>query len=232
VDIVEDVEQLRVRRYDFSPPATYPTETQVDEYIHFLLTSGLLTLLSQVKSIPDYVTGVEVGMDTNTRKNRSGACAIKALRPAVERALEKLPDIDSKAEATCAFLTERTCILPKAYKRKKWDWAFWKRDEPRRFVVVEVNHYGGPGSKPESIAAEYRARQLALNAAGIGFIWVTDGKGWLKMRGALGEIFEGIDFLTNIRLAREGQFEWALRYLLLTDPVNHEELATSLYTSR
>jgi type II restriction enzyme len=225
ISLAEDLNQGLVNTYDFSASQAQLTDAQVETYVEFLLKSGILFLLEQIKSVFDYVAGVEVGLDSNARKNRSGKCAIEALRPTVEEVLRRLPQIDSKAEATYAFLAAQGCVLPSGITRKKWDWAFWTRKAPRRFVVLEVNHYGSTGSKPESIAAEYAARQQILNKEGIGFIWVTDGCGWLKMRSALREAFDRVDYLINIRLAKDGQLEWALRRLLLTGVKGRKELA-------
>jgi type II restriction enzyme len=224
IPLVEDLSRGLVKSYDFSVPGAALTEAQVEAYVEFLLKSGVLFLLEQIKSVFDYVTGVEVGLDSNARKNRSGKCAIEALRPAVNEVLRRLPQIDSQPEATYAFLAKHGCILT-GFPRKKWDWAFWTRNAPRRFAVVEVNHYGTCGSKPEAIVAEYAARQQILNKAGVGFIWVTDGGGWLKMRGALREAFDRVDYLVNIRLANEGQLEWALRRLLLAGIKGQKEFA-------
>lgn len=225
IPLAEDLSRGLIKSYDFSIRGATLTDAEVETYVEFLLKSGVLFLLEQIKSVFDYVTGVEVGLDSNARKNRSGKCAIEALRPAVEQALNRLPQIESKAEATYAFLAVQGCILPERVKGKKWDWAFWTLKAPRRFAVVEVNHYGSTGSKPESIAAEYIARQQLLKEAGIGFIWVTDGRGWLKMTRALRESFDGVEHLINIRLAKEGELEWALRRLLLTEIKGQKEFA-------
>lgn len=46
----------------------------VDEYIMFMRKTGLFTLISErlINNLVDYVTGVEVGLDSNGRKNRGG----------------------------------------------------------------------------------------------------------------------------------------------------------------
>lgn len=225
ISLAEDLNLGVVKSYDFSIAKLPLTDAQVEGYVEFLLKSGILFLLEQIKSVFDYATGVEVGLDSNARKNRSGKCAIEALRPTVEQTLKKFPQIEVRAEATYAFLASQGCVLPGGFTRKKWDWAFWTSKPPRRFAVIEVNHYGSTGSKPESIAAEYFARQQILNKAGIGFIWVTDGYGWLKMRAALREAFDRIDYLVNIRLAKEGQLEWALRRLLKVTIKGQKEFA-------
>lgn len=46
----------------------------IDEYIMFMRKTGLFSLISEhlINNLVDYVTGVEVGLDSNGRKNRGG----------------------------------------------------------------------------------------------------------------------------------------------------------------
>jgi len=50
------------------------TEVEINEIIEFVKETGLLELFKNrtIKSIPDYVIGVELGLDSNGRKNRGG----------------------------------------------------------------------------------------------------------------------------------------------------------------
>lgn len=210
VQLMEEQGETRVTSYDFPNNLQKLSDAEIEHYIHFLCTSRILELLEHIKSIPDYVTGVEVGMDTNGRKNRGGECGVKAIRPYVEEALVKLPFLRAKEEATFDFLAAQCCALPEGFRNERWDWAFWTEDKSRRFVVMEVNHYGSGSSKLKAIARDYTGRQKTLEAAGVGFIWVTDGRGWLKSHRALREAFDAIKHLINIRLAKDGQLEWAL----------------------
>ena len=55
--------------YDFSAQ-----EDDANKYFNFLDKTGLVNLFKKdgVKNLVDYVTGVEVGLDSNGRKNRGG----------------------------------------------------------------------------------------------------------------------------------------------------------------
>ena len=46
----------------------------IDEYSKFMRNTGLFDLLENhiINNLVDYIMGVEVGMDTNGRKNRTG----------------------------------------------------------------------------------------------------------------------------------------------------------------
>lgn len=217
ISVMEDVSELRVTTYEFQPLATKFAEAEAERYTHFLLESGLLELLGQINSVPDYVTGVEVGMDSNGRKNRSGQCAIKALIPTVSSVQHSIKGLFVKPEANYNFLASKGCCLPSKFKRKTWDWAFWSEGASRQFAVMEVNHYGGVGSKPTTIVAEYIERQQILEGSGVQFIWVTDGFGWLEMEKNLRDAFDDVRHLINIRLAADGYLEWVLRRSLFPE---------------
>lgn len=217
VSVMEDVSELRVVTYEFQPLSARFVEAEAERYTHFLLESGLLELLSHINSVPDYVTGVEVGMDSNGRKNRSGKCAIKALNPTILSAQSNIKGLCAKSEANYAFLASKGCHLPHKFKRKTWDWAFWSDAHPRHYAVMEVNHYGGAGSKPTAIVAEYIERQQILEGSGVQFLWVTDGFGWLDMEENLHDAFNSVRHLINIRLAADGYLEWVLRRSLFPD---------------
>lgn len=69
ISLLANPNNFDVKRFDFSKPM--PAE----DGVLFLKESGFLDLISDrsIKSIPDYFIGVEVGLDSNGRKNRSGA---------------------------------------------------------------------------------------------------------------------------------------------------------------
>ena len=52
----------------------YCQNYSVDEYVNFMDKTGLFDLLSNhiISDLLDYVKGVEVGLDSNARKNRTG----------------------------------------------------------------------------------------------------------------------------------------------------------------
>jgi len=225
VQLIDEESDSQVLTYSFPKHPKRLTEEEIEYYVRFLCDSRILTLLERIESVPDYVTGVEVGMDTNGRKNRGGECGVKAIRPFIEDSLKKFPFLQSKEEATFDFLASQGCILPEAFRSERWDWAFWVKDDPQRFVVMEVNHYGGGGSKLKAIARDYTTRHKTLANAGIGFIWVTDGLGWRKSKNALRDAFGTITYLVNVRLAKDGMLEWALRRQLLTGIKGQKEFA-------
>ena len=124
ISILENVATAHVEIYDFTPKDKLCDE-EIERYTRFIGESGLLHLLSNIKSVPDYVTGVEVGRDTNGRKNRSGATAVRVLQPHLKRAVENCNEVEFWEERNYAWLIAQGCPLPPNMKNLKWDGAFY-----------------------------------------------------------------------------------------------------------
>ena len=217
VSILESTAPLRSSLFSFVPLGAEHAEGEARRYAKFLVSCGLIELLRRIRSVPDYATGVEVGMDSNGRKNRSGECASKVVRPLLEDAA-RAAEAFLKPEATYDYLCQAGFCLPPSMARIKWDWALYTNHDKPRLLVVELNHYGTSGSKPEKTALEYMERQAVLDAAGIGYIWITDGLGWLKMKPTLRKAFDGVTNLCTIQMASEGFLHWNACCMLCADP--------------
>lgn len=217
LSVLEDAVTATVRHWNFASKV-HLSEEEIDDYIAFLGDMKLFDLLANIKSVPDYATGIEVGLDSNGRKNRSGNLAVKALAPHIKSSLESLRtnwqlNVEFQSERDWKWLRERNCVLSSGHERLKWDGVFYCA-RTDKFVLLEVNHYGTTGSKPTAIAHEYIARERELNALGIGFLWVTDGLAWNAMHHALRLAFNELRFVSTIQLARDGLLEWALHSML------------------
>ena len=72
---------------------------------------------------------------------------------------------------------------------------------------MEVNFYGGGGSKLKATAGEYQKLHELLNVPNIKFVWITDGDGWLTARSPLEEAYAKIDFIWNLSWLNRGYLE-------------------------
>jgi type II restriction enzyme len=73
-----------------------------------------------------------------------------------------------------------------------------------QLYFIEVNFYGGGGSKLKSTASEYAGMYKYWKDQGINFIWVTDGAGWQSTLKPLREYFDKAEFLLNLELLKQG----------------------------
>lgn len=180
----------------------------IDEYVTFMDKSGLFDLLQNhiIHSLVDYVMGVEVGMDTNGRKNRSG----DAMEDLVESylikcALEKdityykemyLSEIESKWNIDLSSISN----LGKTEKR--FDFVVKTKN---KIFAIETNFYSGGGSKLNETARSYKTLALeAKDIKGFKFVWFTDGIGWLSARHNLEETFDVLDDIYCISELEQG----------------------------
>jgi type II restriction enzyme len=179
------------------------SEQEISDIIEFTQQTGLLELFKNriIKSIPDYVIGVEVGLDSNGRKNRGGTTMetiVEALLQQVcqEQGLLLMPQATSpKIRSEWGIHVE----LDKSSRR--FDFAVRSENV---LYLIETNFYGGGGSKLKATAGEYRALFDFISSQGHKFIWITDGLGWKSTLRPLEETFNHIDYTLNLKMASTG----------------------------
>jgi len=164
----------------------------VIDYIH---GTGLDEVLQnkQIKNLVDYVFGVETGLDTNARKNRSGHLMETKVASIFEKAgLEYRKEVYSTEYPELAVLGE---------DKKRFDFVI---ETPLCNYLIEVNFYSGGGSKLNEIARAYSELSPKINAVdGFEFVWITDGKGWKSARNKLEEAFYTIPKIYNLTTISE-----------------------------
>ncbi len=131
----------------------------------------------------DYLQGVEVGLDTNARKNRSGLFLEKMVIEVIIDLIARKPDIKWLEQKNFKYLeTEFGISIPPPLRNRKFDHVVIRKGKATN---IEVNFYGGTGSKPGEIVSSYINRGEVLSAAGWKFVWLTDGEGWKSMQNPL-----------------------------------------------
>lgn len=181
----------------------------VDQYALFMKNSGLFELLQNhiINNLIDYVLGVEVGMDTNGRKNRTG----DAMEDLVESYLIKAGLVKgetyfkelNKSDVERMFHLDLSGISNQDKAEKRFDFVF--KGPLGDVYACECNFYSGGGSKLNETARSYKT--LALEAQGISrftFVWFTDGLGWNSARHNLEETFDVLDTVYNIKDLEDG----------------------------
>lgn len=180
-------------RYDFNGPTQ-----SVEQYKYFMRKTGLFEMLENhiIGSLYDYVTGVEVGLGSNGRKNRGG----HQMENLVEGFLKKsgveyykemyLDEIERKWDI------DLSPISAEGTSAKRWDFVVKTSDT---VFVIETNFYTSGGSKLNETARSYKMiAEEADTVSDFKFVWITDGGGWLSARRNLEETFNVLDTLYNI----------------------------------
>lgn len=136
----------------------------------------------------DYVFGVETGLDTNARKNRSGHLMEGQVASILNNA-----GINYRQEV---YSTEYPALSVLGEDNKRFDFVV---ETNRCQYLIEVNFYSGGGSKLNEVARAYSELSLKINAVdGFEFVWITDGKGWNSAKNKLEEAFYTIPNIYNL----------------------------------
>jgi len=187
--------------------ATEYTDKEIDKIVYFAEKCGLLKILSDksIKNLVDYCIGVEVGLNTNARKNRSGIVMENLIEIYVKAICDKYK-YSYIANATAAKIKAEFCRdVPADKSDRHFDFAINTGDN---IYLIEVNYYSGGGSKLKSVAGEFKSLfELVKGEPNIGFIWVSDGLGWRTAKRPLLETFNAIDYVMNIKMIENGLLE-------------------------
>lgn len=188
--------------YDMSPAG----EITAEKAVEFLDKSGFLQQLKskRIKSLVDYVFGVEVGLDSNGRKNRGGT-AMEDIVEYFVADLCKLYHYEYMTQASAPKIKQRWEKHVTVDKStRKIDFAI---HTPQKLVLIETNFYSGGGSKLKSTAGEYKTLYQCLKKDGHVFVWITDGAGWRTTQRPLRETFDETDYILNLHMLEKGILE-------------------------
>jgi type II restriction enzyme len=182
------------------------TSEEISDYVDFAKKGGLLQLFHYIRNFYDYVFGVEVGLDTNARKNRSGEAMETLLTPL-------LKIIAAETKSKLLFQKEFNSVqlfggkIPKELANRKSDFILYLGNH---FVNIETNYFSGAGSKPEEIVDSYINRRNELVKNNWSFIWITDGGVWRSSGNQILKAFNYLDYVFNIQFCRKGLLKEAL----------------------
>ncbi len=165
--------------------------TSVDGVMEFLDGTGLTEIFQskRINDLVDYVFGIETGLDTNARKNRSG----HVMEDRVAKILEQ-NGIDYRQEVYSSEWPEITKVL--GDDEIRFDFVI---DTDNKTYLMEVNFYSGGGSKLNEVARSYSDIAPKINSvSGFEFVWITDGIGWKSAKNKLQEAYNIIPSIYNL----------------------------------
>jgi type II restriction enzyme len=165
--------------------------SSVDGIIEFLEGTGLDKVFknTEVNNLVDYVFGVETGLDTNARKNRSGKITEKLIAEIFNNY-----GIPFKQQVSSKIFPKIDKVL--GADKKVFDFVI---EGSKETFLIEVNFYSGGGSKLNETARSYTEIGPKINSIkGYRFVWITDGEGWKSAKNKLQEAFMTIPDVYNL----------------------------------
>lgn len=184
----------------------------IEQYTLFMRNSGLFDLLQNhiINNLVDYVLGIEVGMDTNGRKNRTG----HVMEDLVESYLIKAGLVKGKtyfkemyaSDVEKKFGLDLSALSNDGKAEKRFDFVFV--GALGTVFACECNFYSGGGSKLNETARSYKTiTEEAKSISGFQFVWFTDGIGWNSARHNLEETFDVLSNLYNLKDLENGALD-------------------------
>lgn len=187
---VRKSDRKKVLNKDLKPQLLEDYLKTYEDICEYIDDTGLAKVFQsqKVTNLVDYVFGVEVGLDTNARKNRGGQNMENAVARLFRNAgicfqkevnSTNFPDIESLGEDL-----------------KRFDFVIKTKE---RTYLIEVNYYNSGGSKLNEVARSYSDVAPKINQyPNYEFVWITDGQGWLSAKNKLEEAFSIIPCVYNL----------------------------------
>lgn len=185
----------------------------IDLLLKLMNKTGLFDLFKnkKIKNVVDYVLGIEVGLDTNARKNRTGT----AMETIVENYIKRIPGIDYLVQPTTKMIKDKwnintidslVFVDEEEKNNKKFDFAI--KTNTNKLLLIETNFYNTSGSKLNETARSYTKLASYIDKINnVEFIWITDGKGWLSTKNNLHEAYQNIKHLYTLLDLENGILE-------------------------
>ena len=207
IPVLLAVRQQEIKAMDVGGAFTYEfgeMNQTVEQYSYFMRETGLFKLLEShiINNLVDYVTGVEVGLDSNGRKNRGGHLMEDVVESFIKEL--KLPyykemyayDVEAK------WMLDLSTIINQGKASKRFDFVI---EAAKQIYVIETNFYASGGSKLNETARSYKLlAQEFKSIDGITFVWITDGLGWKSAKRNLQETFDVLEDIYNLNDLENG----------------------------
>ncbi|MCK9467433.1 MAG: type II restriction endonuclease [Candidatus Absconditabacterales bacterium] len=152
------------------------TKDGEDNLLKFFDESGLKKVFENknISDLNDYVFGIETGLDSNARKNRSGTL-MESLVGSFIKDFCQSKSFQYKDQATAKRMIDNRGIKVESDKSdRRFDFAIYNG---KKVFLIETNFYGGGGSKLKAVAGEFSNLYNFLGNQQIPLIWITDGAG-------------------------------------------------------
>jgi type II restriction enzyme len=203
-DVLKNLDEGELINIDLSQNLD---DKSIVKLVDFAKNSGIEDLFQIIKVLSDYIYGVEVGLDSNARKNRSGTFMESVIADELDKIQSTIDNLIIFPKSTFSKLEEHGVKIPNGLKDRTPDFSI-KKDNT--LFSIEVNFYSGQGSKPQEIVDSYINRQRELKKSNWNFIWITDGSGWRGGQNQILKGFHNIDYVMNINFVKKGFLAYIL----------------------
>ena len=193
LDILIAVRQQKKTKVLNSSGAVVPLDshfTSPEGIYTYLTATGLAEVFQNkdIRNLVDYVFGIEVGLDSNARKYRSG--------DNMSIAIAHILIANTIPYETEVSIIQFPHIIGWGKDIKRFDFVI---QTTRKTYLIEANFYNSSGSKPNEVSRAYKELAAKINSyPDYEFIWITDGQGWQSAKNKLEEAYNSIPGVYNL----------------------------------
>lgn len=190
-----------------------PDLNQLDRYLTFMQQTGLFNFMANISEpLANFVYGIEIGLDTNARKNRSGFQNEAILAQTLNAIKHDNPNLEVATQITGATVKKQWHIeVPEPIDKKRvggriYDGAIFNKITGK-VTIIETNFYNSNGSKLKAVAGEFSNVFEYINSHNskqVNFVWISDGCGWDQSKNPLREAFDIIPNIFNLQMVQKG----------------------------
>ncbi|KZU04306.1 DpnII family type II restriction endonuclease [Lactiplantibacillus plantarum] len=219
-----DVQGSDINPDDYSLDFLHPEKT-LTQHLRFIHESGLADFLLNhpVTNFIDLAQGIEIGLNSNARKNRGGFLGEAFLEKSLSKfATQVKPDkttsktIYTPVTDDYSFVDQGTMkVMQTGFgidltgsgipTNRRFDGAVYHRPT-HNLALLEIG-----GSKLKSVAGEFTDLNNILTNAGYTFIYVTSGNGWTNDTSHIRTAIAKIPYLFNYEMVKHGYIQQLLQ---------------------
>ena len=167
----------------------------VASFVEVLSDLGLRSVAMHI-ALENYFIGVQVGLESNRRKNVGGEAFKQVIKKELELLIKKL-NFNGR---DCILKEEDKIIYKDGVTSKSVDFSIKFKD---KILGIEVNFYTASGSKPTEIKRSYGLVNNELGNVGVALVWITDGAGYFNMKNSLKEARDIHKNTYNLKMMKE-----------------------------
>lgn len=184
--------------------------SQIDQYMSFIIKSGLADVLRGNgihSSVHDYTYGVEAGLNSNARKNRSGDEGETHLAKILQSIVDNHPNtcLIRNGQTTYSNAVEWYNLrnFPSELSNRRFDGSLFCTDKCKG-LFAEVNNFNSSGSKQKAVTSEFDTVHSIFSRTPHVFVYITDGLGWKKDATHLSTIIDHVPNVFNYKMVEDG----------------------------
>ncbi len=167
----------------------------ISSFVQVLSDLGLRSITQKIE-LENYFIGVQVGLESNRRKNVGG----EAFKQAIKSELGLMVNELNSEGFACILKDEDKILYQDDTTSKKVDFSIKSGEKT---LGIEVNFYTASGSKPTEIKRSYGLVNSELDNVGVALIWITDGAGYFDMKNSLKEARDIHKNIYNFKMMKQ-----------------------------